>query len=386
MSDERRRVVLLSVAAGALGFLLNSWSVPLFTGVSLIFGGIFPLAVALLYGPYWGALAAALAASRTLTLWGHPYAIPGFVLEAAAVGFLVRRRWMPLAADLFYWAIAGVPLLYLIYIVGLGESQPAGWFILAKQPLNGLLDVLLAALLVGVAVTRGWLAGIPQASELPSLRFYFLNVLVLATAVPVLGLSVLHWRFYAHEHMAAPEAQRYYLATLLLALAGIALSIVFARAAAARVLRPLEHLVDHVRGMQLATDNASPPLEAAPGTPTEVAQLSAEFSGMAVNLLRSYHELEQTLAERHHLNQELEALAAGLENKVRERTAELEAMLAEVKTLRGLLPVCASCKKIRDEQGNWNAMEVYIRERSEAEFSHGICPDCARRLYPEMYS
>ena len=386
MSDKRGRIVLLSLAAGGLGFLLNSWSIPLFTGVSLIFGGIFPLAVALLYGPYWGALAAFLAACRTFTLWGNPYAIPALVLEAAAVGFLVRRRWMPLAADLFYWAVAGVPLLYLTYIVGLGETQSAGWFILAKQPLNGLLNVLLAELLVGVAIMRGWIVGVPLAEELRTLRFYFLNVLVLTATVPVLGLSVWHWRFYANQHTAVPEAQRYYLLTLLVALAGIAFSIVFARAAAARVLRPLEHLVDHVRGLRVTADDASPPLEAAPGTPTEVAHLSAEFSGMAVNLLRSYHELEQTLVERNRLNQELEALAADLENKVRERTAELQAMLDEVKTLRGLLPVCASCKKIRDEQGNWNAMETYIRERSEAEFSHGICPECARRLYPEMYS
>lgn len=384
MSDEQRKTVLVSLAAGILGFALNSWSVPLFAGGSLILGGILPLAVALLYGPYWGALAAALAASRTLTLWGHPHAVLPFVLEAAAVGFLVRRRWMPLAADLFYWALAGAPLLYFTYVVVLRQPQPAAWFILATTPLNGLLNVLLAELVVGIAVMRGWVAGAPVAEQLRTLRFYFLNVLVLATTVPVLGLSVLHWRFYAHEHTR--EVDRYYLATLMVALAGIAFSIVFARAAANRVLRPLDHLVDHVRGLQLVSRTESPPLEASPGMPAEVAHLSAEFSGMAVNLLRSYHELEQNLAERNRLNQELEALAAGLEDKVRERTAELEAMLAEVKTLRGLLPICASCKKIRDEQGKWSPMENYIRERSEAEFSHGICPDCARRLYPEMYS
>ncbi|HXE90262.1 MAG TPA: hypothetical protein VNK82_04785 [Terriglobales bacterium] len=385
MSDERRRAVILSLAAGALGFLLNSWSVPLFADVPLMFGGVLPLAVALLCGPYWGALAAALAAGRTLTLLGHPYAIAAVVLEAAAVGLLVRRRWMPLAADLLYWAVAGVPLLYLTHVVALREATPGVWFILAKTPLNGLLNVLLAELVVGAAVMRGWIPGGLAAGEPRSLRFYLLHVLVLTTTVPVLGLSVLHWRLYAHEH-AVSEAERYHLATLLLALAGIAFSIVFARVAAARVLRPLDHLVDHVRGLHLTTRDGPAPLEAAPGIPAEVAQLSGEFSGLAVSLLRSHQELEQTLAERNRLNQELQALAADLENKVRERTAELEAMLAEVKTLRGLLPVCASCKKIRDEQGNWNPMETYIRARSEAEFSHGICPDCARRLYPEMYS
>ena len=60
---------------------------------------------------------------------------------------------------------------------------------------------------------------------------------------------------------------------------------------------------------------------------------------------------------------------------------ELKEALANVKTLRGLIPICASCKKIRDDKGFWSQVEVYVRDRSEAEFSHGICPDCMKRLY-----
>jgi PAS domain S-box-containing protein len=63
---------------------------------------------------------------------------------------------------------------------------------------------------------------------------------------------------------------------------------------------------------------------------------------------------------------------------------KLQKALSEVKTLRGFLPICASCKKIRDDKGYWNQIESYIRNHSEAEFSHGICPDCARRLYPGL--
>ena len=62
---------------------------------------------------------------------------------------------------------------------------------------------------------------------------------------------------------------------------------------------------------------------------------------------------------------------------------ELQEALAQVKVLSGLLPICASCKKIRDEHGEWNPVEKYIRDRSDVNFSHGICPECARRLYPE---
>jgi hypothetical protein len=60
---------------------------------------------------------------------------------------------------------------------------------------------------------------------------------------------------------------------------------------------------------------------------------------------------------------------------------ELQKALSEIKTLSGLLPICSSCKKIRDDKGYWNQIELYIRDRSEAEFSHGICPPCAEKLY-----
>lgn len=63
---------------------------------------------------------------------------------------------------------------------------------------------------------------------------------------------------------------------------------------------------------------------------------------------------------------------------------QLKTALEKVKQLGGLLPICANCKKIRDDNGYWNQIELYIREHSEAEFSHGICPDCAQELYPEL--
>jgi DNA-binding response OmpR family regulator len=64
---------------------------------------------------------------------------------------------------------------------------------------------------------------------------------------------------------------------------------------------------------------------------------------------------------------------------------ELEDSLREIKTLQGFLPICASCKKIRDDKGYWNQIEAYISEHSDAKFTHGICPECAKKLYPEYY-
>ncbi|MDD5230017.1 MAG: histidine kinase N-terminal 7TM domain-containing protein [Candidatus Marinimicrobia bacterium] len=73
------------------------------------------------------------------------------------------------------------------------------------------------------------------------------------------------------------------------------------------------------------------------------------------------------------------------EMKLEKTVVELREALTKVKTLSGLLPICSSCKKIRDDNGYWNEVETYIHKYSEVEFSHGICPECMRKLYPEQY-
>ncbi len=75
------------------------------------------------------------------------------------------------------------------------------------------------------------------------------------------------------------------------------------------------------------------------------------------------------------------------EQKIQERErqeliAKLREALGRAKLLSGLLPICSSCKKIRDDQGYWNQLEAYISKHSEAQFTHGICPDCTQELYP----
>jgi DNA-binding response OmpR family regulator len=63
---------------------------------------------------------------------------------------------------------------------------------------------------------------------------------------------------------------------------------------------------------------------------------------------------------------------------------ELQQALNDNRLLRGLLPICAECKRIRDDQGEWTELEAYIGARSEAEFTHGVCPDCVGKLYPHL--
>ena len=108
-------------------------------------------------------------------------------------------------------------------------------------------------------------------------------------------------------------------------------------------------------------------------------------------LQKSYDELERRVKER---TADLATANKQLKLQIEERKkaqeeketliVELKNALKKVKTLGGLLPICASCKKIRDDKGYWNQLEDYIHKHSEAEFSHSVCPDCAKKLYPDL--
>jgi PAS domain S-box-containing protein len=114
-------------------------------------------------------------------------------------------------------------------------------------------------------------------------------------------------------------------------------------------------------------------------------QVLLTANGKRVPILKT--AVSVVLAGREHL---LESFLDITERKQaeeeRERLiGELQEALAEVKTLSGLLPICASCKSIRDDQGYWRQIEAYIQDHSEAEFSHSVCPECAKKLYPEVF-
>jgi DNA-binding response OmpR family regulator len=70
--------------------------------------------------------------------------------------------------------------------------------------------------------------------------------------------------------------------------------------------------------------------------------------------------------------------------ELNEKVDELKQALAEVRTLKGIVPICANCKNVRDDQGYWNRVESYLNEHTEADFTHAVCPDCMKRLYPQF--
>jgi hypothetical protein len=74
----------------------------------------------------------------------------------------------------------------------------------------------------------------------------------------------------------------------------------------------------------------------------------------------------------------------GFEDERERLILEYQAALAQVKQLSGLLPICSSCKKVRDDKGYWTQIEEYVSDHSEADFSHSLCPDCLNKLYPDL--
>jgi hypothetical protein len=112
-----------------------------------------------------------------------------------------------------------------------------------------------------------------------------------------------------------------------------------------------------------------------------ISVISALFVGYSVNLIaRARHRetanrlLVREIREREEIQRDKERLIG-----------ELREALGNVKTLRGLLPICSACKKIRDDRGIWKRIEAYIHEHSEAELSHGICPDCLKKFHPDVW-
>jgi CheY-like chemotaxis protein len=111
------------------------------------------------------------------------------------------------------------------------------------------------------------------------------------------------------------------------------------------------------------------------------------FAAGGVDYITKPFQSEEVLArvQTHLIIHSLQKMLQIRNEELQTKNYELAAALAQVKRLSGLLPICASCKKIRNDEGYWQQVEVYIHEHSEADFTHGICPDCMQKLYPDQY-
>lgn len=118
----------------------------------------------------------------------------------------------------------------------------------------------------------------------------------------------------------------------------------------------------------------------------EISSMAESFNALASRLgnyhLSLQHEIENNIRINQDLRFEISERQLA-EAKKEKAIADLEKALQEIKKLQGILPICCHCKKIRDDKGCWNQIEVYVRAHSEAEFTHGICPDCLKERYHE---
>ena len=120
---------------------------------------------------------------------------------------------------------------------------------------------------------------------------------------------------------------------------------------------------------------------------SDLSNLQAAFAAGAIDYITKPVNSVELLARASSalaLKKEMDCRKAR-EGELRRSNDELQKALREVKVLRGLIPICASCKKIRNDGGFWQQLEEYIGEHSEAEFSHGICQPCVKKLYPGVY-
>jgi signal transduction histidine kinase/DNA-binding response OmpR family regulator len=191
--------LLISLIAGVLGYLVNCFPVTVFGRVQIVFGGVCYLLVAICYGPVYGLIAALMAAAKPVELWGQPYPPIFMGLEALAVGWLLRKRWQPFLADLVYWGTLGLPLLILIYLVYLNFRGISGWSIVIANSFNGLVNIIIADLLLTITALPRWLPASVYSLEPRRLRTQLFQGFVSIATVPILFLSVIHANLHSKE-------------------------------------------------------------------------------------------------------------------------------------------------------------------------------------------
>lgn len=142
------------------------------------------------------------------------------------------------------------------------------------------------------------------------------------------------------------------------------------------VTRHLAHIAAYFREMgavDLQRELTLKGKKAPDERPDELDEVVTAINSMRVNLKNSFEQLETEIEGR-----------KKAEAERRKLIADLRDALANIKTLSGMLPICASCKKIRDDKGYWNRIETYLSEHSDVLFTHGLCPECTKKAFEEL--
>lgn len=192
MQQRLFRPVALSLIMGGLGFLVNSFPISVFGSVQIAFGGIFGMLIAISCGPWYGLFAMGIAATQLAMRWESPFPLLMLCLEAITVGWLVRRRLSPFAADLFYWLGIGMPSACVIVFLLIGLPAQTNLAVIVKAPFNSLMNLFIAELLLLLIPIRLFLGDTLNTTDnAPKLRTQIWKGFVLITAIPIMALTIL---------------------------------------------------------------------------------------------------------------------------------------------------------------------------------------------------
>ena len=205
---EPRKVLGLALLALA-GIAGNHFRIPFFFGVDFLFGSVAVLLAVRVYGVLWGTAVAAVASSYTVLLWGHPYALLIFTVEAAFVGLAGRRgRGSIFVLDGVYWLVLGMPLVWLFYGRALGLDDTSTVLIALKQSMNGVFNALVASLIYRHTPLVRWIDS--RASvRTASLYETFAGLAVASALVPALIFLVWNSRWEMHRLEEERERELY---------------------------------------------------------------------------------------------------------------------------------------------------------------------------------
>lgn len=281
------------------------------------------------------------------------FVISGFV--ALSMAFFQKTRKTYPGFGLWTAGVGLVSLGYLFYCLrGYIPEAISIFGVNAAFPLGMLLHLAgMRRFLELTPMPRLWYA-LPGATVILSAVFYYgYDSLGLRTLIVSIAVAAIHFAlaFLIFSKPLRPRSMFYGVIGYLLALAGV---------------------ITLGRGIWSFADSQ---FQVLAGSPVHLIFF------VSVVVLQLGEDLAFIMLNSQRLESELMEAEAGLKLKI----GELQQALAEVKTLSGLLPICFNCKKIRDDQGYWQAVEHFIREHhSQVEFSHGICPECLQKLYPEF--
>ncbi|HEX8552646.1 MAG TPA: ATP-binding protein [Abditibacteriaceae bacterium] len=194
--SRRSTIEIVSLCLGAFAF--NSFSLPLHYGVDFLFGSVFVLLAAWRYGPWVSALVAAVGGIYPIFLWNHAYATLIFISEAIVVGFLARRFKLSLILlDGIYWVFCGIPLVWVLYHGPLNFEPSQAYLIVVKDAVNGLLNALLASLILPLfnlrSIARSRFVARRPDHKAPLAHTLF-NILVGCVLVPTILFTVVNGR------------------------------------------------------------------------------------------------------------------------------------------------------------------------------------------------